>query len=378
MNLITSDRSASRGRGGRRVAVVAALATAGLLAAGCSSSSSATQAAASAATAGSTAAPAGKAITVTDTAGRTVSVPANLTRIAEVGTTPVLDSMIFLFNEEKHLVNGNAKALSSLSPFDDLVDPGYAKLPVIQASPSSVNAESVVALNPQLVVTNEEALVAPLTAAGLTVVDVSWENPTQLSKAVTLMGKVFNDSAKASSYISYLNSTEATVRSDLKGIAPSSDPRVLSGDPAPLGEPAGSQIHWWAPVVGADNVAEASDGGATTTFSNEQILQWNPQFIFTQTPSDVAGFTKNSIYANVAAVKANQVTATPGGFLSWGNSTPEDPLLLLWLAKQLHPAQTTGIDINADVKSFYQEFYGKELTSAQVADVLADKSVAGS
>lgn len=385
--IFTRRGQRSLARSGRRrrkpTAGLVFLAIAGLLAAGCSSSSSggsASTASAGATSAGApgTASSTGAATTVTDSLGRTVKVPADLTRIAVVGTTPVINSMIFLFGEEKYLLNGNAKALSSLSSFDEIFDPGFAKLPTIQDSPSSVDTESVVALNPQLVVTNSKPLVAPLTAAGLTVVDVSWNNPATLTKAVTLMGQVFNQPAKASSYISYLNSTEATVESDLKGVSPSSYPKVLSGDNAPLSEPAGSQIHWWASVVGADNVAQSVDAGATTDFTSEQVLAWNPQYIFTQSPSEATGFLTNSIYANVSAVRDKQVTATPGGFLSWGNSTPEDPLLLLWLAKKLHPAQTQSIDMDSAVKSFYQEFYGATLTDTEVANILADTTNRGS
>jgi iron complex transport system substrate-binding protein len=329
--------------------------------------------------AGSSATPSsGASHTVVDSAGRTVVIPAHLSRIADIGATPVLSSMIFLFHAENMLVNANAQALSSLQPFQAIFDPGINQLPTIQDGPSQVNAEQVAALNPQLVITDEEPLIPTLTQAGLTVLYVTWREPASLEKAVTMMGQVFGEPTQATRYNAFLTSTIAGIKSDLKGVSSSSYPRVLSGDPSPLGEPSGSQIHWWGSLVGLDNVDQAGDSGASTSFSIEQVLAWNPQWIFTQTPSDVPGFENDSRYANVTAVENRQVEALPGGFLSWGNTTTESPLLLLWLAKKLHPAQTASINIDSAITSFYQTFYGKTLTAAQVQSVLTDGTNRGS
>jgi iron complex transport system substrate-binding protein len=317
-------------------------------------------------------------ITVVDMAGRTVNVPTDITRLAAIGTTPVLNSMIFLFGKEQALVNGTATSLASLSAFPEQFDPSFANLPVVQASPSTVNPESVLALNPQLVLTNNLGLIEPLQSAGLTVVYVSWQNPNTLANALTVLAKVFDDPAKAAAYTAYLNKTEALVKADLKGVTPASEPTLLSGDPSPLTEPAGSQAHWWASVVGAQNVAEGVDAGKTTNFASEQILAWNPDYIFTQSPAEVTGFVTNPIYADTTAIVKHHVFATPGGFLSWGNSTPEDPLLLLWLARRLHPDQTKNINVEASIVSFYKTFYGFDMTHAEVVGVLTDNINRGS
>jgi len=45
--------------------------------------------------------------------------------------------------------------------------------------------------------------------------------------------------------------------------------------------------------------------------------------------------------------------------------------MLQWMAKQMYPELFEDLDIEQEIKDYYSEFYGLELTDEQVALILA-------
>jgi iron complex transport system substrate-binding protein len=46
-------------------------------------------------------------------------------------------------------------------------------------------------------------------------------------------------------------------------------------------------------------------------------------------------------------------------------------LTVLWTAKTLYPALFVDLDLAAEVKAFYRDFFGHDLTDAQIAVILS-------
>ena len=61
----------------------------------------------------------------------------------------------------------------------------------------------------------------------------------------------------------------------------------------------------------------------------------------------------------------------PVGAHTWEHRTAEQPLTVLSTAKTLYPALFVDLDLAAEVKVFYRNFFGHDLTDAQVTEILS-------
>jgi iron complex transport system substrate-binding protein len=346
--------------------ITAALASAALLTTGASLSAAAPVGPASARAAASSGTQ-----TIVDMAGRAVTLPVHITRIADVGATPVINSLLFLFNARHEIVNNLPSALQKADfHFQYVFDSTLAKKPTVEGNIGSVNTELLAKLNPQVVFTPEVFEVAPLVAAGFKVVVVDWSSFNGLRTAVGLVGRIVGESQRARLFDNYLNSTINKVRSDLKSVTKAKEPFVAYLQYSPLGIAQGSLGHNWLPLVGAKDVTFGNDSSGNYSLGAEQLVALDPQVIITQSRSDAYSFEHDSQFASVSAIVNHRVYVEPAGAQHWGNATSETPLVILWAARLLHPALTGNINVATAARSFYKEFYNKSLTSHQVSQIL--------
>lgn len=111
---------------------------------------------------------------------------------------------------------------------------------------------------------------------------------------------------------------------------------------------------------------------ANAIISMEQIYAWNPDVIF------ITNFTKampNDLYTNaiaahdwseVKAVKDQQVYKMPLGIYRSYTPSADTPLTLLWMAKKIYPERFADIDLNKEVKDWYKDVFGVDITDADV------------
>ena len=53
----------------------------------------------------------------------------------------------------------------------------------------------------------------------------------------------------------------------------------------------------------------------------------------------------------------------------WYPPSSDTPLMLEWFAKQMYPEKFEDVDMNTEVKEYYSEFYGIELTDEDVTTI---------
>lgn len=105
----------------------------------------------------------------------------------------------------------------------------------------------------------------------------------------------------------------------------------------------------------------------------EQILLWNPDVIMVNEEGVDQYIIKNEQWKTIKAVENNKVIKMPNGVSRWGHpNSMETPLAILWIAKTLYPDKFGDVDIKAETKEFYSEFFNYDLT-----DDLVDKILAG-
>ncbi len=141
---------------------------------------------------------------------------------------------------------------------------------------------------------------------------------------------------------------------------------------------------YWCEASGAKNVAESVEAdNANAVISMEQVYAWNPDVIFitnfTQAmPTDLYN---NAIgqhdWSDIQAVKNHRVHKMPLGLYRSYTPSADTPLTLLWMAKQMYPNTFADIDLNKEVKTYYQEIFGVNLTDSDVEQMF-HPTVAGS
>ena len=111
--------------------------------------------------------------------------------------------------------------------------------------------------------------------------------------------------------------------------------------------------------AGAYNVAAATVKGFKQV-SMENVLEWNPAVILVQDryPKVVSQIKEDAAWANIDAVKNNQVFLMPEYAKAWGYPMPEALALgEVWLAKSLYPQKFQDIDLDKMVNDYYLKFY---------------------
>lgn len=273
---------------------------------------------------------------------------------------------------EKHL----GESFTRLAPnVKDLPMPGDL---------TTVNIESLLALNPQVVfVTNympedmikkiEDADI-PVVAVSLRVDDSTEEssklNPTLkdaskaydagLKQGIELIGEVVNKAPEAKEMVDYIfTHTRPMIKERLKNLKESDRVRIYVANPDLVTYGSGKYVGVMLENAGALNVAADSIVGYKQV-SMEDVLRWNPEVIFVQHrfPSVVNEIIDGAQWQNIKAVEDNNVYHMPEYAKAWGYPMPESIAIgELWIAATLYPELFKDIDMLEEANNYYQKFY---------------------
>lgn len=111
--------------------------------------------------------------------------------------------------------------------------------------------------------------------------------------------------------------------------------------------------------------------------SMEEIISYDPEILFLSNFDDVTPeqLYNNSIdgqdWSNITAVKNHRVYKIPAGLYRWAPpNTFEKPFFMYWTAQYIQPDIYNDYDLRAMMMDFYKNFYGYELTEAQLDVIL--------
>ena len=107
-----------------------------------------------------------------------------------------------------------------------------------------------------------------------------------------------------------------------------------------------------------------------SSFTPEQILRWNPNYIISHDPTDTPWIEHNSVLKNLTAVKDGDIQSIPQDLNEWGDFDVAAPLAVLWVAKFVYPRQFGNVDFYNEAKAFYATFYGENLSHANLDEIL--------
>ena len=84
----------------------------------------------------------------------------------------------------------------------------------------------------------------------------------------------------------------------------------------------------------------------------------------------------NKRYAAISAVKDDQVYLTPSGVFYWDMGL-QKILLVMYMAKTIHPEAFTDLDMEQEIMEFYSEFYGYDLSREDAHRILMREDPVG-
>ena len=328
-----------------------------LAACGAASSSAALSAAASSqAVASSAAVSEAAGITLTDQAGRTVTLEQPAESIVScyyISTYATIalglkDKIVGLENK------ADTRALYALAApeLPQLTQVGTLK---------ELNVEAVAALEPDLVIMPQKLIdnAQTLEDLGITVMIVNPETQEGLETMLTLIGEACGASDQAQALIDY-NHTQleraAEMTADLE------KPSVcLLGNSSYLSvAPAAMYQNDLIEQAGGVNAAASIEEDYWADVSYETLLALAPEVLVI--PS-AASYTAEDVMndpqlADLPAVQNGAVYTMPQGLDEWDSPTPSGILGVLWLTSVLHPEAYPFEEFTADAQAFYQTFYG--------------------
>lgn len=313
---------------------------------------------------------------VTDMQGNVCVVPNDPQRVAITSQSPMVPVYIYYKNGTSTLAGANSAGLT------------YAKngvmgkiynlngIPTDFVSGSTVNEESLLALNPDLVIytgnrTDEHEMLVKdkLANVGFNTA-MTGGNSTDPFETIEcwlkLLKDICGDNGRTDKLINYNNTVKAAVKEKVDTLADGDKPKVMiifaintNGTVKVAG--SGHYSEYWINAAGGKNVAAGLTG--LQDVNMDQILEWNPDYIFFanssgKMPTDIV---ENKIegqnWSTVKAAIDKTVYVFPAAtYFSYAPSL-EAGVTLQFLAKVLHPSLFPEMELEDVADDFFKQMF---------------------
>ncbi|MFN8204557.1 MAG: ABC transporter substrate-binding protein [Solirubrobacteraceae bacterium] len=369
----TAEASPGRRRRiGGRWALALALAAVVALAAGCGGSSD--QATGTTATAGATAS-AQQTVTITDQLGRQVEIPRQVDRV--VGLLPIPNTILSRLALDKMASIDKVYLQRYIgAPYTSAQTRQKLKgLPVIGPWFMGVNAESVLAANPDVVVdmVDDPKVESLQKQLGVPVVAVSKSPIADYEGMIRILGQVVGDEQRANEMADFWASRIAQVKQAAAKIPESERPSVVYlGTHGTLLQTPGMDTVFGSIIelAGGRNVTTDLSGQAhseTIPVTIEQIAKWDPDVIIAETTQAKHEIMTRPEWSGLRAVRDKRVYVP----LQFADLDMVQAILgLRWTQEVLSSGDPDAAKraVADDMRRFYDLFYGYQITDAQLAE----------
>jgi iron complex transport system substrate-binding protein len=321
--------------------------------------------------------PAPTTVQFTDSVGRVVEVPADITKVAISG--PLAQIVLFALCPDK-LVGVASKWDATAEQYLATEYYNLPELGQLYGGKGELNLETLLASGAQVVIdvgepkdTIVEDMDALQQQTGIPFVHITATAST-MADAYTKLGELLNmpDEAKA------LSNYCATVYVRTLEIVNSAEKANLIyclGDTG-LNVIANGSYHAEILDLLANNLAVVdapSSKGSGNEVDLEQILLWNPDVILFAPDSIYATVGSDPAWQQINAIKNGTYYEVPMGPYNWMGFPPsvQRYLGMMWLAQLLYP-DTAQYDLYTEVGEYFKLFYHCDLTQAQYDALVAN------
>ena len=315
---------------------------------------------------------------ITDSAGREVEIPSEITKIAPSG--PLAQIVLYTVSPDK-LAGLAADFSDEAKQYIDEKYWGLPKFGQFYGKNASLNMEALIAEAPDVIIdigeakkTVKEDMDALQEQLNIPVIFVEATLPT-MADAYEMLGDITGEKEQAGKLADYCRAEIGKADQTAAAIADADRKSVYFG----LGDDglhtnAKGSIH--ADVIdriGAVNAAdvEAVSSGGGSEVSFEQVLLWNPDLIIVDSQKLYDTLTADPMWQELDAVKNGKIFKIPTAPYSFMSSPPSVNRMIgiEWLGSLVYPEIYTS-DIREEVKNFYQLFYHIDVTDEKLEAIL--------
>ena len=330
-----------------------------------------------------TAAP--ETIEFTDSLGRTVTLPAQITRIAPSGAVA---TMMLAAIAPEHMVTVSATPSESQMAY---LPASLASLPEtgqMYGSKASLNLETLLSADPQVVIDlgdKKGDMAADLDALqeqiGVPVIFIEADLPHMAAAFRTLGSLLSGKLDRGEEIASLIDRTTSMAAENSAKITDDMRVRVMdtTGEDGLGTNAAGSTQAQVLDLVGVENaikVDDVSSKGGGNIISLEQLYRFDP---------DVIVFAENSIYdtaasdpawAQLTAISTGKYYEVPGVPYNWLSGPPSMNMILgvWWLGNLIYP-EIYDYDMSEMTQEIYKTLWNYDLTADEAAALLANSTL---
>lgn len=310
--------------------------------------------------------------TATDANNRTLKLAEKPSRIliaGKAGNMPA--NALFLFEEVAAMDLTLPKTDQGLGDFFSFIRPELNQKPRISQTAS---VEEIASKNSDLVLmkaTHFESIARKLDSLGIPNYTMNLESYEDWTTELRQLGKLLKNTSRAEELIALYEERVQYITDRVKTLKPEEKINVLllqaersDTTYAYKIAPDGWMQTWMVETAGAHAVWKGANKAANgwSTVSFEQIAAWDADLIVLVSYKDASeqyqkAVMNSEVWANLDAVKAGQIKASPYDMMNYIQPVASWILGLQWLAKQAYPALFADLDMEAAVRTFYQEFY---------------------
>ena len=299
-------------------------------------------------------------VTFTDSLGRTVEVPEEITRYAVTG--PLAQIVLFALAPDEMVAIASEWSVEA----EGLIDEKYYTLPVLgqlYGGNGDLNLEELMAADPQVIIDvgeskedMDEELDSIQNQSGIPVVHIS-ANLKTMSDAYMMLGDLFGKEQEAAELSQYCKSVYSRSEQIAAKIGEDKVSALYClGD---LGCNVICRDSYHSEVIDllTDNKAvvdNPSAKGIGNEVDFEQILLWDPEVIFFAPNSYYDYVGEDALWQQLQAIQSGNYYEVPFGPYNWMGFPPsvQRYLGMIWMAKVLYP-ETAEYDLYAEVARYF-------------------------
>ena len=310
----------------------------------------------------------GEARTITDMAGRQVTVDESLTKV--FGASPPTTYLVALYRPEA-LVGLNFPLDNANNRGSAILDPRLKPLPILKGwhgNAGGASAEKLLELGTQAIIGwknafLEGAIERSLHGAKIPVIYIEPDELRKLPETFRFLGRLFGDLERGealAAYAEHTNARLAALRAKVKR------PKRVYYALGPKGLLSECSDSFHAPFIEAAggvnvNRCEQSSLVGMEQLSFESLLLEQPDAIFVQDPSFYHSVFADPKWKLLKAVQERQVFYIPKSPINWLDRPPSFMRLIgtQWVASKLYPELYDG-DIAVQTRDYLKLFFGYE------------------
>ena len=322
---------------------------------------------------------------ITDDAGRTVTMPADITRIAASGSTAQMVLMAIAPEDLVGLSSSPSTLQMPYFPEEMWYLPTFGQF---YGSKSNLNMEALINAKPQLILdigdkktTIKSDINSIQKQTGIPTIYLNGDLD-HLADTYRTLGKLFNKEEKAEKLAKFLEKTVQMAEKNRAKIPEDQRVRVFYGTGASslACNASGSSQADVIDLIGAVNAVqvpanEVTDKGGGTIVNLEEVYQIEPDVFVFEKGGQYDSVKKNE-WSKLKGIQKGAYYEIPNTPYSWMSSPPSVNRILgiWWLGNLVYP-DLYDYDMVSVAQEYYQLFWNYDLTKAGAKEMLANSTL---